>query len=123
MGVLHARAGWFSQFVSSISIKVNAPAADITGGTHPTETVNDPLMTDTHPQEKRSAGAGQRWAWILLGFLFVLSLGVLLVMPWPGSDFDAYHRAAVRVSHGENPYQLDEFGIHGTYRYPPAFAY
>jgi hypothetical protein len=83
-------------------------------------------MPHTRRHDERPAprvSPGQRRGWFLLGFLLVVSLGVLLVMPWPGSDFDAYHRAAVRVSRGENPYRLDEFGIHGTYRYPPAFAY
>src|SRR4029077_17964733 len=45
------------------------------------------------------------------------------VRPWIKTDFDAYHRAAVRVSQGESPYRLDELGILHTYRYPPAFAY
>jgi hypothetical protein len=73
-----------------------------------------------------TASAPPRWeqrGWLLVGSFVTLFLLVVLLAPWPRSDFDAYHRAAVRVGHGENPYQLDELGIHGTFRYPPFFAY
>jgi len=46
----------------------------------------------------------------------------MLCMPWVTTDFNEYHRAAVRVSRGETPYQLDDLGYWHCYRYPPAFA-
>ena len=71
-----------------------------------------------------SIGTGwERRGWVVLGLFFILSLVVLLVMPWQKADFDAYHRAAVKVSQGKNPYVLDEFGVWFAYRYPPALAY
>jgi hypothetical protein len=65
----------------------------------------------------------ERLGWVLLGVFFVGSLAVMVGMPWQTGDFDAYHHAAVRVSEGESPYVLDEFGIWYAYRYSPGFAY
>src|SRR6267142_211636 len=68
-------------------------------------------------------GSWQRRVWLLLGIVVVITLIEIQVRPWITTDFDEYHRAAVRVSLGETPYQLDDLGIWHTYRYPPAFAY
>jgi hypothetical protein len=70
-----------------------------------------------------AVGAKARRLVTLLVGVFLVSLVVLLVIKWPRSDYDAYYRGAVRVANGETPYVLDEFGFHGTYRYPPALAY
>lgn len=81
-------------------------------------------MDDSHaPPASAPADRWLRAAWALAAISLAGSLLAIVVTPWQTCDFDAYHRAAVRAARGENPYQLDSFGIHGTYRYPPAFAF
>lgn len=68
-------------------------------------------------------GSWQRRVWQVIGMVVGLSVIEIQLRPWITTDFDEYHRAGMRVSAGESPYQLDDLGIWHTYRYPPAFAY
>ena len=40
---------------------------------------------------------GRGRGWIAWQLFFCLSMAVMLIMPWQKADFDAYHRAAVKV--------------------------
>src|SRR5579872_3722911 len=74
-------------------------------------------------EHSRANVSWQSRAWILAGFAFSITSLAMFFKPWVTTDFDEYHRAAVRVSQGETPYRLDELGTWHCYRYPPAFAY
>ncbi len=89
-------------------------------------TVSEPITPFLHLPSgtfKVSTVDWQRRAWVLALLSFGLTSIVMLCMPWITIDFNEYHRAALRVSRGETPYQLDDLGYWHCYRYPPAFAY